>query len=201
MFNADINRDDASAQVTRRLFVAGCAAIAASTALLALHAPAGPEASTQVHGRPGMVTIVNFSNDGRNLGEQTVAKIVKTDGEWYRQLGRNSFDMARKGDTEMPSAANGARGNTEGVYRCIGCDTALFSSQTRYDSGEGWPSFWAPLAKANIVKVEDVSAGAPRTEVRCVRCEAHLGHVFGDGPQPTGLRYCMNSSSLHFARA
>ncbi len=200
MFNLDASRDDVSARMTRRVFVAGCAAVAASCAAVARYGPTGPEASTKVHGTPGVVTIVNFSNDGQSLGAQAVAKIVKTDGEWYRQLGRISFDMARRADTEMPSVANGTRDQARGVFRCIGCDTALFSSRTKYDSGEGWPSFWAPIAKENIAEVEDDSAGVPRTEVRCVRCESHLGHVFGDGPRPTGLRYCMNSSSMRFAR-
>ncbi len=201
MFNLDASRDDASARMTRRVFLVGCAGVAASCAAVTRYGPAGPEASVEVHGAPGMVTIINFSNDGRSLGLQVVSKIVKTDGEWYRQLGRISFDMARRADTEMPSAANGTRNQAQGVFRCIGCDTALFSSGTQYDSGEGWPSFWVPIAKKNIAEMEDNSAGMPRTEVQCVRCESHLGHVFGDGPRPTGLRYCMNSSSMRFARA
>ncbi len=201
MFNLEASRDDVSSRVTRRVFLVGCVAVAASCAALARYGPAGPEASTEMHGTPGMVTIINFSNDGRSLGKQTVAKIVKTDGEWYRQLGRISFDMARRADTEMPSLANAARDQANGMFRCIGCDVALFSSQTKYDSGEGWPNFWAPIANENITKVEDNSTGMSRTEVQCVRCESHLGHVFGDGPRPTGLRYCMNSSSMRFARA
>jgi peptide-methionine (R)-S-oxide reductase len=154
-----------------------------------------------VHGAAGEVTIVNFRNDGTRLGTQTVPKIVKTDGEWYRQLGANSFNIARQSDTEMPYSGVTWKEHAPGLYRCIGCETALFSSQAKFDSGTGWPSFSAPLAKENIVTKSDASLGMERTEVQCARCESHLGHVFNDGPEPTGLRYCMNSASMHFVRA
>jgi peptide-methionine (R)-S-oxide reductase len=201
MFSSEVNRDDPSKMMTRRVFVAGCATVAASIAVLKLRKSPGVEASTTVHGTPGEVTIVNFSNDGKNLGNEQLAKIIKTDGEWLQQLGKNSFDIARRSDTEMPYTGVLLNEHGNGIFRCICCDTALFSSQTKFESGTGWPSFWAPIAKQNIVELSDDSLGMDRTEVRCARCEGHLGHVFNDGPEPTGLRYCMNSASMRFMKA
>ena len=126
---------------------------------------------------------------------------MKTDAEWKEQLGRNIFDITRRADTEM--AYTGATWNEhrKGIFRCICCNLALFSSSTKFDSGTGWPSFWAPIAKENLVEANDSSLGMDRTEVKCKLCNAHLGHVFPDGPRPTGLRYCMNSASMKFILA
>lgn len=201
MFDSEVTRDDRSKKMTRRVFVAGATLVATSYAVLRMRRAPGVEASVAIHGTPGQVTIVNFSNDGKNLGKQTVAKIVKTDGEWFQQLGKNSFSIAREADTEMPYSGVSLKEHSAGVFRCICCDTALFSSQTKFESGTGWPSFWAPIAKENVSEVKDVSLGMERTEVKCVRCEGHLGHVFDDGPAPTGLRYCMNSASMRFMKA
>lgn len=201
MFDSDVNRDDRSKKITRRVFVAGSAMVAASYAVFVMRRAPGVEASVAIHGTPGEVTIVNFSNDGKSLGKQTVAKIVKTDGEWLRQLGKNSFEIAREADTEMPYTGVSLNEHGKGIFRCLCCDTALFSSETKFESGTGWPSFWAPLAKENVAELKDVSLGMERTEVKCARCEGHLGHVFDDGPAPTGLRYCMNSASMRFMKA
>jgi peptide-methionine (R)-S-oxide reductase len=201
MFDSDAGRDEKVSKITRRVFVAGTAAVVASFAALRILKSPGVGASTTVHGTPGEVTIVNFRDDGANLGAQTVPKIVKADGAWYRQLGKNSFDIARQADTEMPYSGVSWKEHGQGLYRCLCCDTALFSSRTKFESGTGWPSFWAPLAKENIVEKSDASLGIERTEVQCARCEAHLGHVFADGPEPTGLRYCMNSASMRFIKS
>ncbi len=197
MFESGITRDDLSRRLTRRLFVGG--AVAGAVGLgLGIHSAPRPEESTVVHGTPGNVTVEEFAPDGRSLGARNVAKLVKSDGEWLRLLGQNSFDIARRADTEMPYSGVSWKEERRGVYRCVGCETALFWSGDKFDSHTGWPSFSRPLARQNLVEVRDWSLGIDRTEIQCVRCEGHLGHLFVDGPAPTGLRYCMNSASMRF---
>lgn len=202
MFDSNVSRDGRSKKMTRRVFFsAGTAAAAGLVVLQMRHSAAVVLAGTAVHGQKGEVTIVNFGDDGKNLGKETVQKIVKSDAEWQQQLGSNSFNIARRADTEMPFTVVSLKEHNKGIFRCICCDTALFSSQTKFESGTGWPSFWQPIAKENVVEVTDRSLGMARTEVKCARCEAHLGHVFDDGPAPTGLRYCMNSASMKFVKS
>jgi peptide-methionine (R)-S-oxide reductase len=149
----------------------------------------------------GTIKIVEFKNSGDRIGTETVEKISKTEQEWKKRLSAEEYRVTRGRGTEVCGSGDYEHNKQRGIYRCVCCGTALFHSQEKFDSGTGWPSFWQPLAEENLERHADHSLGMNRTEVLCARCDAHLGHVFEDGPRPTGLRYCINSVSLRFEKA
>ena len=183
--------------VSRRFFIAGLTALSAIPFARNVRAAtlSGPALGNEV-------SIETFSPAGKSLGVVRVAKLVKTDAEWRAQLSPLAYDVARQAGTEHAFSGEYDRNHADGIYHCICCDTPLYDSKTKFESGTGWPSFWQPISALNVVKSNDTTFGMQRDAIACRRCDAHLGHVFDDGPKPTGLRYCMNSVALHFvARA
>jgi peptide-methionine (R)-S-oxide reductase len=182
---------------SRRRFIlealATCGAVGIVTRAAAATLFSAPKRSTSV-------TIENFSAAGTSLGKVELPRVVKTADEWRKQLSPLAYHVTREEGTELAFSGEYDKNHADGLYRCICCDTALYDSRTKFDSGTGWPSFWQPISRANVQEGQDSALGMTRTAVSCHRCDAHLGHVFDDGPRPTGLRYCMNSVALKFVR-
>jgi peptide-methionine (R)-S-oxide reductase len=192
----DKSDSDASRMTRRSFLVVGGSAVTV-TGLRLWHGSRAVEAKGNV---PKEVKIVQFSDAGKREDTATLPPVVKTEAEWKQLLSPASFEVTRHAATERAFTGEYWNNHDKGLYRCICCGTALFSSDTKFESGTGWPSFWEPVAKENVHETSDSSANMTRTAVSCRFCEAHLGHVFDDGPRPTGLRYCMNSVALRFVK-
>jgi peptide-methionine (R)-S-oxide reductase len=178
-------------RVTRRRFLAAAAFVGAGAWLYRVRPPA-----VAAEAPKGPIRAYSWEKKGYFMTD----KVKKTDAEWRKMLTPEQFDVTRKKGTERSFTGTYWDTKEKGTYRCICCGLDLFRSETKYDSGTGWPSYYEPIAKENVRTADDFSFFGKRTEVLCARCDAHLGHVFDDGPRPTGLRYCMNSASLRFVK-
>ncbi|MEO8622759.1 MAG: peptide-methionine (R)-S-oxide reductase MsrB [bacterium] len=184
---------------TRRQFIR-FSSVSFGAAIVAL-APQRLLAAVQSMRDSADVTIVRFSDAGVRDGVVNVPKVVKTDAEWRKQLAPLAYSVSRRAATERPFSGAYWDLHDRGLFRCVCCDNALFSSAHKFDSGTGWPSFWQPIAPENVVGPKAQHPGADPSEVCCTLCDAHLGDIFTDGPRPTGLRYCIDSVSLRFVKA
>jgi peptide-methionine (R)-S-oxide reductase len=201
MFENESGKNGSPRRTGRRVFIGLSASALGYWALWKYSSSKFVEAGASPAAKSKTVRIVEFTDAGVRQDVVEVPKIVKSDADWLKQLGPASFNVTRRAGTEFAFSGALLKVHDKGVFRCICCDTALYSSETKFESGTGWPSFWAPIAKENIEETTDTSFMEIRTAVSCRRCDAHLGHVFADGPRPTGLRYCMNSVALRFAKA
>jgi peptide-methionine (R)-S-oxide reductase len=187
-----LNELVAHSDATRRTFL--------SVLALAMARPLNRDQPALGGGPPKEVVIAQFSDAGVRLGTVRVPKVEKSEREWRAQLSPLAFEVTRHGKTEVPFTGEYWNLHEKGLFRCICCDTALFHSDTKFDSGTGWPSFWQVIAKENVVRHPSRSRAYLESEVTCKRCDAHLGDVFDDGPKPTGLRYCIDSVALRFVK-
>jgi|SRR5690242_1189603 len=187
-------------EITRRGFIFGAATLVTGAVFLGLDWAAGPpsQSDSAPDGPTGPVTIIRFGDDKTRIGPATLPKVRKSAQEWRKQLTTEQFAVTRLAGTEEPYSGLLVAEHRSGIFRCADCSNALFDSKAKFESGTGWPSFAEPIARENVYERLDTSIGMERREVKCTLCDAHLGHVFPDGPPPTNLRYCMNSVAMRF---
>ncbi len=177
------------------------AALLATVCACTHHQGAPPMSPSPASSPSGSVLVKVFDAEGRLVGPLASPKVVKSEAEWRAQLTPEQYRITRASGTERAFCGTLLDNKQEGVYACVACGLPLFSSDAKFNSGTGWPSFFQPIARENVTEIVDASHGMVRTEIRCARCESHLGHVFDDGPRPTGLRFCLNSEALDFTEA
>jgi len=193
--------DDIVAMERRRFLGAaltGGALAAVGGGMLVPRLMAGPAPSAPAAATGPDLLLECFADDGHRLGPCHVRKLVLSDAQWRERLPEASYYVMRRNGTERAFSGPHEKPPVPGMFRCLACDTALYDAATEFDSGTGWPSFWQPIAKQNVIESTDRMFGWVRTAVSCAGCDSHLGHVFTDGPEPTGLRYCMNSVAMRF---
>lgn len=171
-------------------YILGCGAYTSSASNITAVPAETPSRASQAKQMPSGPTLTDGEFDGK--------EIVKTDAEWKKELPADAYNVLREQGTERPYSGKLTTNHKHGTYYCAACGLAIFSSEAKFESGTGWPSFFQPIFKKNVIEKEDNSLGEVRTEIECARCHSHLGHVFDDGPKPTGLRYCMNSVAMKF---
>ncbi len=193
--------------MNRRLFISssialGAVAVMSRLPLLSPEARGAAEGGRLVNGDASVSPLPSPlpKGEGEKTKSKGIKKVIKTDAEWKSQLTPEQYNVLRQEGTEYAFSSPLNEIHDKGVFQCAGCGLPVFSSAQKFDSGTGWPSFWAPIKKENVIEEVDKSLGMTRTKVACAQCEGHLGHVFDDGPRPTGLRYCMNGVALKFVK-
>ena len=191
--------------MNRRIFLStsialGAGAVVFRLPLLSDVAEATPAGKSKSNVATGLSPNPNALRQGEKAKAKGIKKVIKTDAEWKSQLTPEQYNVLRHEGTEYAYSSPLNDIHDKGVFECAGCGLPVFSSAQKFDSGTGWPSFWAPIKKENVIEEVDKSLGMTRTKVSCAQCDGHLGHVFDDGPKPTGLRYCMNGVALRFVK-